>query len=229
MARRDSCLASPMTANCCHRSCPAGPYRRRCPRGRPPLKPDQVDLIRRWIAEGATDDTPDAAEIAVDRDHPPVYTAPPVLTSLDYSPDGTLLAVSGYHEVLLHKADGTGARRPPGGLVRADRVGPLFPRRQTVGRDRRLARPLRRSADLGCRERRAETIGCWSLMTRFTVRAGRPTARRLPSAAPITPVAPSKPRLASRSSFKARTVIGCSIPSSRSMARTWSASAAIAR
>src|SRR5262249_25067490 len=28
--------------------------------------------------------------------------------SLDYSPDGTLLAVSGYHEVLLHKSDGSG-------------------------------------------------------------------------------------------------------------------------
>ena len=78
------------------------------PKGAPALKPDQVDLVRRWIAEGAKDDTPDAAEIAVDRDHPPVYAAPPVITSLDYSPDGQLLAVSGFHEVLLHKADGAG-------------------------------------------------------------------------------------------------------------------------
>jgi WD40 repeat protein len=77
------------------------------PKGGPPLKPDQVDLIRRWIGEGAADDTPDAAETAVDRDHPPVYLVPPVLTSLDYSPDGALLAVSGYHEVLLHKSDGS--------------------------------------------------------------------------------------------------------------------------
>jgi WD40 repeat protein len=44
----------------------------------------------------------------VDAEHPPVYALPPVLTSLDYSPDGNLLAVSGYHEVLLHKADGSG-------------------------------------------------------------------------------------------------------------------------
>ncbi|HEY1603065.1 MAG TPA: c-type cytochrome domain-containing protein [Pirellulales bacterium] len=78
------------------------------PKGAAPLKPDQVELIKRWIAEGAADDTPEAAEIAVDRDHPPVYTATPVLTSLDYSPDGSLIAVSGYHEVLLHSADGSG-------------------------------------------------------------------------------------------------------------------------
>ena len=33
---------------------------------------------------------------------------PPVITSLDFSPCGKLLAVAGYHEVLLHKADGSG-------------------------------------------------------------------------------------------------------------------------
>lgn len=31
----------------------------------------------------------------------------PVITSIDFSPDGQLLAVSGYHEIILHKADGT--------------------------------------------------------------------------------------------------------------------------
>jgi WD40 repeat protein len=40
-------------------------------------------------------------------DHPPVYSALPVVTSLDFSPDGGLLAVSGYHEVLIHTADGS--------------------------------------------------------------------------------------------------------------------------
>src|SRR5262249_34992364 len=44
----------------------------------------------------------------VDKDHPPVYNATPVITAMDFSPDGNLLAVSGYHEVLLHKADGSG-------------------------------------------------------------------------------------------------------------------------
>ncbi|NDB77838.1 MAG: hypothetical protein EB141_19710, partial [Verrucomicrobia bacterium] len=38
----------------------------------------------------------------------PVYSLPPVITSLDYSPDGKLLAVAGFHEVLLHQANGSG-------------------------------------------------------------------------------------------------------------------------
>ena len=41
-------------------------------------------------------------------DNPPVYTRPPVITSLDYAPNGKLLAISGFHEVLLHHADGSG-------------------------------------------------------------------------------------------------------------------------
>ena len=38
-------------------------------------------------------------------EHPPVYRRPPAVTSLDYSPDGQLLAVSGFHEVFLLNAD----------------------------------------------------------------------------------------------------------------------------
>jgi WD40 repeat protein len=78
------------------------------PKEQPALAAAQIELISRWIREGAADDTPASASIAFDADHPPVYHALPVLSALDYSPDGTLLAVSGYHEVLLHKADGSG-------------------------------------------------------------------------------------------------------------------------
>jgi WD40 repeat protein len=79
------------------------------PKNKDPLPARDIELLRRWIAEGARDDTPPSARLAaVDADHPPVYTLPPVIPSLDYSPDGTLLAVAGYHEVLLFKADGTG-------------------------------------------------------------------------------------------------------------------------
>ena len=39
---------------------------------------------------------------------PPQYAVPPVLTSLDFSPDGKLLAVAGFNEVLLHRANGSG-------------------------------------------------------------------------------------------------------------------------
>jgi WD40 repeat protein len=77
------------------------------PVGRPPLKPEQVSLIARWIREGAQDDTPPTAKTAIDAAHPPKYAAPPVTSAMAYSPDGSLLAISGYHEVLLHKSDGS--------------------------------------------------------------------------------------------------------------------------
>lgn len=78
------------------------------PKGKPALPDNEVALIARWIAEGAVDDTPKNAVQRIDADHPPVYQRPPAITSLDFSPDGKWLAVAGFHEVLLHHADGTG-------------------------------------------------------------------------------------------------------------------------
>ncbi|MFA6546242.1 MAG: DUF1549 domain-containing protein, partial [Limisphaerales bacterium] len=78
------------------------------PEGRKPLHESEIELISIWIAQGAVDDTPANARERYDMNHPPVYSLPPVITSLDYSPDGKLLAVAGFHEVLLHKADGSG-------------------------------------------------------------------------------------------------------------------------
>jgi WD40 repeat protein/mono/diheme cytochrome c family protein len=73
----------------------------RMPEGKKPLDPSEIELIKRWIDEGAVDDTPANARQKVDAEHPPVYTHPPILPSLDFSPDGKLLAVAGFHEVLL--------------------------------------------------------------------------------------------------------------------------------
>src|SRR5262249_18226682 len=39
------------------------------------------------------------------QDHLPVYTRPPVITAIDFAPDGKLLAVAGFHEVLLVNPD----------------------------------------------------------------------------------------------------------------------------
>jgi WD40 repeat protein/mono/diheme cytochrome c family protein len=76
------------------------------PKNRDPLNPIQIKLIADWIAQSATDDTPASARaVAVDAANPPKYSAPPVVTSLSYSPDGKLLAVTGYHEILLYDAD----------------------------------------------------------------------------------------------------------------------------
>ena len=72
-----------------------------------PLAEPDLALIRRWIAEGAVDDTPPNAKQRYDAAHLPVYQRPPVITSLDFSPDGSLLAVAGFHEILLWKSDGS--------------------------------------------------------------------------------------------------------------------------
>ncbi len=79
------------------------------PKNKDGLIERDVHLIKKWIEQGAKDDTPASArQIVVDQEHPPTYALPPVIPSLAFSPDGQLLAVAGYHEVLLHKADGSG-------------------------------------------------------------------------------------------------------------------------
>ena len=85
-----------------------GDKRAEMPKGRDPLTDFDVKIIRKWIAQGAKDDTPASARIVIDADHPPAYSNAPVITSLAFSADGKLLAVAGYHEILLHKADGSG-------------------------------------------------------------------------------------------------------------------------
>jgi WD40 repeat protein len=77
------------------------------PQDQPPLSGGELELIARWIDQGAPDDTPPTARARYDMDHPPEYTRLPVIPALAYSPDGALMAVAGFHEVLLWKADGS--------------------------------------------------------------------------------------------------------------------------
>ena len=77
------------------------------PKDKPPLDGTQIDLITKWINQGAANDAPASVSKRYDTDHPPEYSAPQIITSIDYSADGELLAVSGYHEVLIHKSDGS--------------------------------------------------------------------------------------------------------------------------
>jgi Tol biopolymer transport system component len=79
----------------------------RMPMGGEPLPAEQIELLRLWIEQGATDDTPASARGPQTPTEPPVYHQPPLINALAYSPDGSLLAVGGYKEILLHKADGS--------------------------------------------------------------------------------------------------------------------------
>jgi WD40 repeat protein len=90
------------------------------PLGQPPLPADQIELFRAWISAGAKDDTPAEVREDVSLDKPIVYTLPPVINTLAFSPDGKLLATPGNREVLLHSLDGSAPPRRFVGL--SDRI-----------------------------------------------------------------------------------------------------------
>ena len=71
------------------------------PQNMEPLSAEEVELLRRWILEGAQDDTPAEVDDMGEGDYP-TYTVPPVVSAAAYSPDGTTLAISGFREVLLY-------------------------------------------------------------------------------------------------------------------------------
>ena len=169
------------------------------PQGKPPLAASDIERIRSWIEQGATDDTPANARARYDQDHLPVYTRPPVVSSLDFSRTGALLAVAGFHEVLLLQRGRFPARGATGRSCGADRVGAILAGRRATGRRGRVAVPHGRSADLGCCGVVRCSCPCRPPTTRSTGAAGRRTARWLPSAARITRSGPSKPPRASKS------------------------------
>jgi WD40 repeat protein/mono/diheme cytochrome c family protein len=79
-----------------------GESKPRMPLGQPALPTEQIDLFRQWLAAGAKDDTPAEARDDITVDKPVIYTQPPVLNALAFSPDGNMLAVSGNREVIVH-------------------------------------------------------------------------------------------------------------------------------
>jgi WD40 repeat protein len=83
------------------------------PFGGKPLPEEEIGLLRRWIREGAKDDTPSDVLTAAPTG-PVIYHAQPVITALAISPDGQMMAISGYREVLLHKSGGGLIARLPG-------------------------------------------------------------------------------------------------------------------
>jgi WD40 repeat protein len=92
-----------------------GEMKPQMPLGQAALEAADIDLVRKWIAAGAKDDTPaEAVDKAIK------YTLPPVITALAFSPDGKSLAVSGNREVLIHALDGGAPPQRLAGL--SDRI-----------------------------------------------------------------------------------------------------------
>src|SRR5579871_5529558 len=91
----------------------------RMPKSDDPLAPAQVQLFRRWIAEGAKFDGADLAaalkSLLGPRQHPAapaIYRAPVPVMALAFAPAGREIAVGGYNEVTFwNAATGALARR----------------------------------------------------------------------------------------------------------------------
>lgn len=75
-----------------------------------PLEEREIELIRRWIDEGAINDMDAPAGPLYTSSNPPKYLGPPTIPSLDLSPDEKTLAVAGHYEVILLDTQ-TGERR----------------------------------------------------------------------------------------------------------------------
>jgi WD40 repeat protein len=81
--------------------------------GQPPLPPEQIAVLRDWVAAGAKDDSP---ATAAPSEKSVSYSQAPVITALTFSPDGSTLAVSAYREVLLIPTNGTTPAKRLSGL-----------------------------------------------------------------------------------------------------------------
>lgn len=85
----------------------------RMPAESEPLTAEQIELVARWIATGAEPDVEDRDALLTFVIPPPEYPSPPEtyagvpLTAVAFSPDGSRVLLSGYHELTLwDTADG---------------------------------------------------------------------------------------------------------------------------
>lgn len=93
------------------------------PKKAKPLAAKEIETIRQWIADGALNDAPAESGPVYTPQNPPVYSGHPTITSIDAEPTSGLLAVAGFHEVLLvNHTDGELAGRLVGLSERIESV-----------------------------------------------------------------------------------------------------------
>jgi WD40 repeat protein len=73
------------------------------PKNGKPLAASEIELIKRWIDEGAVNDQT-ATQSTYSESEPPKYIQPPTISSLRFSPDGKELIATGLHEALVFDA-----------------------------------------------------------------------------------------------------------------------------
>ena len=128
------------------------------PKDKEPLTEDEIKKITSGSPKARSTTRRPRCAPSIDTEHPPLYEGAPVLTALDFSPDDTLLAVSGYHETLLYKGDGSElVARLVGQSERIESVA-FSPDGKLLAVTRRFARPLGRSAGLGRRRPQAQVL-----------------------------------------------------------------------
>ena len=71
-----------------------------------PLTPPQIATIEQWVKEGGKQDSPPDAPVKLTA--PASYRSAPPIPAIAFSPDGSILAVAGYYEILLHDGEGLG-------------------------------------------------------------------------------------------------------------------------
>jgi WD40 repeat protein len=84
-----------------------------------PLPAEEVEILKKWIEEGANFDGPDPKAPLASYIPPPTHPAAPEayratmpITAVEFSPDGSQLFVGGYHEITVwQSADGQLIRR----------------------------------------------------------------------------------------------------------------------
>jgi len=97
----------------------------RMPYKQDPLQDDELELLTRWVAEGAKYDGNDPAEdwtfLLRKTQHvaaPEVYPTTIPITALEFTPDGREILASGFHELTGWTIEGSLRRRVPGLLER---------------------------------------------------------------------------------------------------------------
>ncbi len=115
-----------------------------------PLSASEIELVRKWISQGAIDDRQGSAGPLYSPERPPRYDQPPVITSVAFSPNGKWLAVSGFHEVLLVAASNWQLSKTTDRFVGAHRVRGILSRLNSPGCHGWFARSHGRGSGLGC-------------------------------------------------------------------------------